>query len=93
VFSSGEQLPRTFATHPGGLRELERIGITLGIYAGLSAGVGVLSKLVWMAVGALVFVLRSGDRMALLVAFFLVSFGTATFATESVDALVSAHSA
>jgi hypothetical protein len=78
---------------PEGLRELERIGITLGIYAGLSAGVGVLSKLVWMAVGALVFVLRSGDRMALLVAFFLVSFGTATFAPESVDALVSAHSA
>jgi hypothetical protein len=76
-----------------GLRELEQVGISLGIYAGLSVGVGVLSKLVWVAVGALVFLLRSGDRMALLVAFFLVSFGTATFATESVDALVSARSA
>jgi hypothetical protein len=78
---------------PEGLRELEQVRITLGIYAGLTAGVGVLSKLVWVAVGALVFLLRSGDRMALLVAFFLVSFGTATFATESVDALVSAHPA
>jgi hypothetical protein len=78
---------------PEGLREVEQVGISLGIYAGLTAGVGVLSKLVWMAVGALVFLLRSGDRMALLVAFFLVSFGTATFATESVDALVSVHPA
>ncbi len=78
---------------PEGLRELEQVGLSLGIYAGLSVGVGVLSKLVWVAVGALVFLLRSGDRMALLVALFLVSFGTATFATESVDALVSANSA
>ena len=78
---------------PEGLRELEQVGISLGIYAGVTAGVGALCKLVWMAVGVLVFLLRSGDRMALLVAFFLVAFGTATFATESVDALISAHSA
>jgi hypothetical protein len=78
---------------PEGLREVEQVGISLGIYAGLTAGVGVLSKLVWMGVGTLVFLLRSADRMALLVAFFLVSFGTATFATESVDALVSVHPA
>jgi hypothetical protein len=76
---------------PEGLRELERVGISLGLYAGLEAGIGVLSKLVWVAVGTLVFVLRSGDRMALLVAFFLVAFGTATFASDSVEALVSAH--
>ena len=31
---------------PEGLRQLEQVGITLGIYAGLTAGVGVLSKLV-----------------------------------------------
>jgi hypothetical protein len=78
---------------PEGQRELEQIGISLGIYSGVTVGVGVLSKLVWMGVGTLVFVLRSTDRMALLVAFFLVSFGTATFATESVEALVSAHPA
>jgi hypothetical protein len=78
---------------PEGLRELEQVGISLGIYAGLTVGVGALSKLVWMGVGSLVFLLRSADRMALLVAFFLVAFGTATFATESVEALVSAHSA
>jgi hypothetical protein len=76
---------------PGGLRELEEVGISLGLYAGLATGVGVFSKLVWITVGALVFVLRSGDRMALLVAYFLVAFGAATFASDSVDALVSAH--
>ncbi len=78
---------------PGELTELEKIGISLEVYAGISIGIGVLSKLVWIAVGALVFVLRSGDRMALLVALFLVAFGAATFAPDSVEALVSAHSA
>jgi hypothetical protein len=46
-----------------------------------------------MAVGALVFLLRPGDRMALLVSLFLLAFGTATFANEAVEALVTAHSA
>ncbi|CAA9392382.1 MAG: ATP-binding region, ATPase-like [uncultured Rubrobacteraceae bacterium] len=78
---------------PEGLREVERFGLSLGVYAALGVRVGALSKLVWVAMGALVFALRSDDRMALLVAFFLVSFGTATFASESVDVLVSAHDA
>jgi hypothetical protein len=90
--ASGSCLDRLQLT-PGGLRELERFGISLGIYAVLCVGVGTLSKLVWVAVGALVFGLRSDDRMALLVAFFLVAFGTATFASDSVDILVSAHPA
>lgn len=76
-----------------GVRELERTGISLGLYAALGVGVSVLSKLVWFAVGALVFLLRPRDRMALLVSCFLISFGTATFASESVDVLVSAHPA
>lgn len=90
--SSGSCLERSQLT-PEGLRELEGLGFSLGIYAALEVGVGMFSKLVWVAVGALVFVLRSGDRMALLVAFFLVAFGTATFASDSVDVLVSAHPA
>lgn len=76
---------------PDGLRELEGVGISLQVHAALEVGVGVLTRLVWIAAGALVFALRSDDRMALLVAFFLVSFGTATFATDAVDALVAAH--
>ena len=76
-----------------GLRELEGVGISLGLYAALGVGVSVLSKLVWFAVGALVFLLRSRDRMALLVSCFLISFGTATLASESVDVLVTTHPA
>lgn len=74
-------------------RELGRIGISPGLYAAASTGVGVFSKLVWIGAGALVFVLRPGDRMALLVACFLVSFGAATFGAEAVEALIPAHPA
>jgi len=76
-----------------GLQRLREVGLSLGLYAGLIVGVETFSKLVWVAVGALVFLLRSGDRMALLVAFFLVAFGTATFATDGVEILVSSHPA
>ncbi|MBA3390234.1 MAG: hypothetical protein H0U02_12870 [Rubrobacter sp.] len=76
-----------------GLRRLEAAGISLGLYVALVVGVETFARLVWVAVGALVFMLRSGDRMALLVAFFLVAFGTATFATTGVDILVSSHPA
>jgi hypothetical protein len=78
---------------PEQLRELQQIGISLELHAMLMAGVAVFSKLVWMAVGALVFLLRPGDRMALLVSLFLFAFGAATFANEAVEALVTAHSA
>jgi hypothetical protein len=78
---------------PEQLRELQQIGISLELHAALMAGVALLSKLVWMAAGALVFLLRPGDRMALLVSLFLLAFGAATFANEAVEALVTAHSA
>ncbi len=78
---------------PEGLRALGEAGMSTGLYAAIGAGVAVFSNIVWVAVGTLVFLLRSGDRMALLVSFFLVTFGTATLPTEGVDALVSAHPA
>ena len=74
---------------PEGLQALEGAGI----YAALGVGAGVFSSLVWVAVGALVFLLRSGDRMALLVSFFLVAFGTATLRSDAVDALITIHPA
>ena len=78
---------------PEGLRKLEEVGISPGLYAGIGVGVAKFSIAVWVVVGALVFLLRSGDRMALVVSFFLVTFGTATFPTEGVEALISAHPA
>jgi hypothetical protein len=66
-------------------------GIPPRSYAILMVVVDAFSRLVWFAVGALIFLRRSRDPMALLVALFLVSFGTATFASDGVYALISAN--
>ena len=79
---------------PGGaLDELRGAGISLGAYASFAVGVEVLCKMVWISVAALLFVFRSRDRMALLVSFFLLTFGTATLLTNGTDALAPAHPA
>jgi hypothetical protein len=72
----------------GGLREA---GISLGEYAAFTVGVEILCKVVWISVAALLFVFRSHDRMALLVSFFLLTFGTATLLTNGTEALASTH--
>ncbi|MDQ3182590.1 MAG: hypothetical protein M3Q62_03415 [Actinomycetota bacterium] len=69
------------------------VGIPPRSYAILMVVVDAFSRLVWFAVGALIFLRRSRDPMALLIAFFLVSFGTATFASDGVHALISANPA
>jgi len=74
----------------GGLRGA---GVSLGAYAAFTVGVEILCKLVWISVAALLFVFRSRDRMALLVSFFLLTFGTATLLTTGTDALASTHPA
>jgi hypothetical protein len=74
-------------------RAFREVGISPRSYAIFLVGVDVFSRLVWFAVGALIFIRRSGDRMALLVAFFLVAFGTATFASDGVAALASSNPA
>jgi hypothetical protein len=74
-------------------RAFREVGIPPRSFAILMISVDAFTRLVWFAVGALIFLRRSRDPMALLVAFFLVSFGTATFASDGVHALVSAHPA
>ena len=77
----------------GALGELRGAGITLGAYAAFTVGVEVLCKVAWISVAVLLFVFRSRDRMALLVSFFLLTFGTATLLTNGTDALAAAHPA
>jgi hypothetical protein len=72
----------------GGLRDA---GISLGDYAAFTVGVELLCKVVWTFVAALLFVFRSRDRMALLVSFFLLTFGTATLLTNGTEALAATH--
>ena len=74
-------------------RAFREVGIPPRYVAIFLVGVDAFSRLVWFAVGALIFLRRSADPMALLVAFFLVSFGTATFASDGVAALVSVNPA
>jgi hypothetical protein len=78
------------AQAPGGLLGL---GISLGAYATFTVGVEILCKAVWISVATLLFVFRSRDRMALLVSFFLLTFGTATLLTTGTDALAATHPA
>src|SRR5215203_5887856 len=78
---------------PEGVRALRDVGLSLGSYALLNVVIDKVFELVWFAVGALIFLRRSDDRMALLVSAFLVSFGTATVDTTAADALVSSHPA
>ena len=70
---------------------LRGAGISLGAYAAFTVGVEILCKLVWISVAVLVFVFRSRDRMALLVSFFLLTFGTATLLTNGTEALAAVH--
>jgi hypothetical protein len=87
VCLEGNQLTPKYA------ESFREAGISPRSIAAFLVGVDVFSRLVWFTVGALIFLRRSADPMALVVAFFLVSFGTATFASDGVAALVSANPA
>ena len=76
---------------PEALGALRGAGVSLGAYAAFTVGVEILCKLVWISVGVLVFVFRSQDRMALLVSFFLLTFGTATLLTNGTEAVAAVH--
>jgi hypothetical protein len=59
--------------------ELMDLGFPVALYAAFDAVLNGVFVTVWVAVGALVFWHRSDDRMALLVALFLVTFGPISF--------------
>ena len=73
---------------PEGVRALQDAGLSLSTYAFLNVAVDKIADFVWIAVGTLVFLRRSDDRMALLVSLFLVAFGTAVDTTDA-EVLVS----
>jgi len=77
---------------PEGVRALQDAGLSLSTYAFLNVAVDKVADFVWIAVGALIFLRRSDDRMALLVSLFLVTFGTAVDTTDA-EALVSSQPA
>ena len=60
---------------PDSISVLQALGISVEIYAIAIMALGVVAALVWSLVGLLIFVRKSNDRMALLAALALVTFG------------------
>jgi hypothetical protein len=78
---------------PDGVRALQDVGLSLDAYALLNVAIDKIGDLVWFAVGALIFLRRSDDRMALLTSLFLIAFGTLAIDTTDAETLISAQPA
>ena len=78
---------------PEGVRALQDAGLSLSTYAFLNVAVDKVADFVWIAIGALIFLRRSDDRMALLVSLFLVTFWTTGVDSTDVEVLVSSQPA
>jgi hypothetical protein len=78
---------------PEGVRALRDVGLSVRSYAISNVVIDKVFQVVWLAVGALVFLRRSDDRMALLTSLFLVTFGTVTVDTTNSYALASSQPA
>src|SRR5215208_5664471 len=74
-------------------RALREVGLSVHSYAVFNVVIDKVFQLVWFAVGALIFLRRSDDRMALLTSLFLVTFGTVAVDATDADALVSSQPA
>src|SRR5919107_4288606 len=78
---------------PEGVRALGDVGLSLDAYALLNVAIDKIGDLVWFAVGALIFLRRSDDRMALLTSLFLITFGTLAIDTTDANTLISSQPA
>ena len=78
---------------PDGVRALQNVGLSVRTYALLNVAVDKVADFVWIAVGALIFLRRSDDRMALLVSLFLATFGPIMIDSTDADTLLAAQPA
>jgi hypothetical protein len=76
-----------------GVRALREVGLSVHSYAVFNVVIDKVFQLMWFAVGALIFLRRSDDRMAILTSLFLVTFGTVAVDTTDADALVTSQPA
>ena len=77
-----------------GVQELREVGLSVRFYAFLNVAIDKVFELVWFAVGALIFLRRSDEWMALLTSMFLVAFGTvAVDPIDAADTLISSQPA
>ena len=78
---------------PEGVRALGDVGLSLDTYALLNVAIDKIGDLVWFAVGALIFLRRSDERMALFTSLFLIAFGTLAIDTTDAETLISSQPA
>ena len=71
----------------GDVEDLQDIGISLNLYAGLTVALSTLGTVVFASTAAAIFFRRSDDKMALLASFTLLIFGGAAF-TGSMEYLI-----
>src|ERR687890_32915 len=76
-----------------GVRALREVGLSVHSYAVFNVAIDKIGDLVWFAVGALIFLRRSDDRMALLTSLFLITFGTLAIDTTDAETLISSQPA
>jgi hypothetical protein len=78
---------------PEGVQALRDVGLSLDAYALLNVAIDKIGDLVWFAVGALIFLRRSDERMALFTSMFLITFGTLAIDTTDAETLISSQPA
>src|ERR687898_2668974 len=78
---------------PEGVQALREMGLSVRSYALLNVVIDKVFQLVWFAVGAIIFLRRSDDRMALLTSLFLVSFGPVAVIPTAAYTLISSQPA
>jgi len=76
---------------PDQMRELRALGLSAGFYAAYNVALSAVFALAWCTVGVVIFWRRSEDRMALLAATMLVTFGA--FSLGSLQGLTNAYPA
>src|SRR5215207_3741073 len=75
---------------PAGLQALRDLGLSLDFYAAYAVVLDVVLAAVYGTVAAVIFWRKTADRMALLVSFALLTFGTAAF-PDTINALATEH--
>jgi hypothetical protein len=70
-------------------RGLQQLGLSPTFWAAYILALNSVSLFVWCAVGTIIFVRKSDNRMALFIAFFLVTFGAGVVSSELLNALTN----
>jgi hypothetical protein len=75
------------------VRGLQQLGLTVRFWAAYLVALNSLSIVVWCGVGTVIFARKSDNRMAMFIAFFLVTFAVGVVSSELLNTLARAQPA